>query len=68
MYRLSTTINFYNGMTFPSLVEAVEKKRKLEAIHPGRIIDVIRDRDAKSMIVVEASAIAPSTDRKIFGR
>lgn len=66
MYRLSTTLNFYNGMKFDSLVEAIKRKRQLEKLYTGRVIDVVRDLDNKSMLIVEASAIAPSTDRQTF--
>lgn len=68
MYRLSTTLNYYNEMKFDSLIEAITRKRHLETLHVGRIIDVIRDQDHKTMKIVEASVFAPSTDGRIFNK
>lgn len=54
MYRLASTNAWYNGMTFPSLAEAVAKQRKAEAA--GCTCDVMRDEDNKSTKVVKCDA------------
>ena len=52
MYHLATNDNWYNGMKFPTLAQALTKQREILAREPYKIVDIMRHEDGKLTRVV----------------
>jgi hypothetical protein len=55
MYHLATNDNWFNGMKFTSLAEAVKKQREILAREPYKIVDIMRHEDGQTTRVVATS-------------
>ena len=59
MYHLATNDSWFNGMKFGSLALAFAKRNEFIAKNPGRVCDIMRHEDGKSVRVVCTSDYAP---------